>query len=673
MANSLSSIARGIGSRATAVSQGGASYGGLSPLALQYQQSGYQSGGNVGLPRDPHRFLTGQFGPQEPIHPSGIDEPEAGADRPAPRRWEYNVGWNLPTGTPGTEGLKIATFATLRSFADLYSVVRATIQMCIQEVVSTDWDIVPTKEAELAMHGNQSAQDDFARRRAEALKFWYQPDLQYPTWTSWMKALLEDLFVLDAPSLYLHPTRAKGHGPFGSNLASLDILDGSTIRPLLDTRGGTPKPPNSAYQQYLWGVPRVDLSTPMLADDEGMTTTLVDEFRGDQLLYLPFTQRSWTPYGFSNLERALIPVATGLRRQIYAMQFYTEGTIPAVYVTPGPDISTPQQIAQLQRALNNIAGDQSYKHKVIVLPPGSKIDPQKTINLADQFDQVLAAEVTMAFEKTPMDLGITPRVSAVQSPSETKEFSQINSQNTQKRGVKPRLEFLKHAIFDYVMQKLWGQTDMEWHWPGMETPEDQSIKVEVWTSLVKNGIASIDQAAVEFGLQPWGLPQTSVPMVQTASGPVPLTANVIPGSPEAQQAINQAETYGDEAPDATRQELPAAAAHAGTPQVAGQSGGQPTPAHHAAQAAQNSQTPRRTTTGPTPRPVATTAPAAKAAFAELDALRRHVHKGRRVDDWTPKALTPEIVTAVAEAGDLETGIEIGKSMARADPDRARPR
>ena len=33
----------------------------------------------------------------------------------------------------------------------------------------------------------------------------------------------------------------------------------------------------------------------------------------------------------------------------------------------------------------------------------------------------------MPFGLTPMDLGVTPRVSAVQTPSESRELSQINS------------------------------------------------------------------------------------------------------------------------------------------------------------------------------------------------------------------------------------------------------
>lgn len=665
MANNLSAVARGIGAVGSANQRAGRatspSYGEMSPLVQQYNEWSFGRPYGAALPRNPLTFESGAFSPLDPIVPVGIDTPPDGSERPMPRRWEYSVGWNMPVGTPSTEGLKIATFATLRSFADLYSVIRACISHITNEVLSTDWDIVPTAQAEKAMHGKQEKQDDFAHRRQQAMKFWSRPDPQYRDWSSWMKAVMEDHAVLDAVALYMHPTRAQGHGPFNSNLASLDLLDGSTIRPLVDMRGSTPAAPDVAYQQYVWGVPRVDLSTPLMGDEDAVQTQWVKDYRGDQLLYLPYYPRTWTPYGFSNVERALIPAATGLRRQIYAMQYYTEGTIPAVYVTPGPDISTPTQIADLQRALNNIAGDQAWKHRVIVLPTGSKTDPQKTINLADQFDQVLAAEVTMAFEMTPMDIGFTPRVSAVQSPSETKEFSQINAQKSQKRGLIPRLNFFK-AMFDFILQRVWNQSDMEWKWTGIETGEDLQVKVEVWTNLVKTGIASIDQAAAEFGIDPWGLPETTQPILITSTGPIKLSGGLEPDQQikepapptDVEQARlgghstvqhNPADATSSHPTDKPQTTKPGTASQRGAPAVV-------TPAHHAARHAEAKPNPTH--------PVA-----AKAAEAELEALVRHIRKGRGVETWVPKALSPQVMDSFRGQVELDQAITKARGVIHA--------
>jgi hypothetical protein len=187
----------------------------------------------------------------------------------------------------------------------MYSVVRACIQVRKEEIMGLDWDIVPTDEAARGMRGDAKSHEDFQDRRRKALKFFKRPDPNYHDFAGWLSAVLEDVFVIDALALYIHPSRVQGKGLLGSDLAALEVLDGSTIRPLLDVRGGTPRPPSPAYQQYLWGVPRTDLMDIILEADIEQMDEPVDEYRADQLLYLPYTRRSWTPYGFPGIERAI--------------------------------------------------------------------------------------------------------------------------------------------------------------------------------------------------------------------------------------------------------------------------------------------------------------------------------------------------------------------------------
>jgi len=475
------------------------------------------------LPRPIADFLTGAFGPLSPLSPIGIDAPPEGSERPEPRRFQYPIGWNMPLGQPGTEGLKLATFANLRQYADVYSIVRACIQLRKDEILRLEWNVVPTEQAEKEMRGDVKAYEDFQSRRAEALAFFARPDRRWHGYHSWMSAMLEDFFVCDALTLYLHPSRKKGKGLLGSDLGALETLDGTTIRPLLDIRGGTPQPPAPAYQQYLWGVPRSDFLDIILNTDVEEMDEPVDQYRADQLLYLPYVTRNWTPYGFPGVERALIPVITGLKRQTWALEYFcysddteiltregwrkfpelrgdeeyatrspagqfewqrgkddavyafdyddelvrfqsddvdalvtpnhrmlvqrsdeshttitlaekiellsaderaqlrflvpdgaqnerltvvplpqrqwysgrvycvsvpntvvlvrrngkamwcgqTEGSIPGLFIIPGPDVSTAQQIRTLQDSLNALANDTGYRHKIIVLPPGS--------------------------------------------------------------------------------------------------------------------------------------------------------------------------------------------------------------------------------------------------------------------------------------------------------------
>ncbi len=148
---------------------------GISPLVASYDAWSYGRPTGPGLDRDWAAFLSGSFGPLAPIQPVPIDQP-AESGRPEPRRFEYRVGWNMPIGVPGDEGLKLSSFQNLRTVADAYSVARTCIQTRVQEILGLEWDIIPSSDAEKSMRGDHKARADFESRRAQMLKFWRKPD-----------------------------------------------------------------------------------------------------------------------------------------------------------------------------------------------------------------------------------------------------------------------------------------------------------------------------------------------------------------------------------------------------------------------------------------------------------------------------------------------------------------
>lgn len=494
------------------------------------------------IPR-PRETFDGLFGPLQPITPLPVDRPPQGAERPAPRRWQYPVGWNMPIGVPGSEW-KLVPFATLRQYADLYSICRACIQVRKEEILALEWDIVPTAEGEKVAAADRAARAE-QEAAIRALKtFFAQPDPDYYNFHSWLSALLEEVFVVDALALYLHPSRERGKGVLGSDLAALELLDGTTIRPLLDHRGQTPRPPAPAYQQYLYGVPRVDLLDVILGRDvELLGEEPVREYRADQLLYLPYVRRTWTPYGFPPTERALIPIATGLKRQQWALDYFASGSIPGVFVVPDKSITNPQQLRQLQDALNAIAGDLAFRHQAIVLPGGSRVHETRDRALASEFDHLVIDQVAMAFDVTPSELGLMP--SGRSEGLGGSGFHRAQAALIQRKATKPLLRWLKRAVFDLVIQELCGRRDLEWHWLGLEEAEDEEKKARINQIYVQLGVKSIDEVRTELGLPPWGLPETSIPMTFGPTAPTPLA----PEPPLSHAALEEAlEDEGEEPP-----------------------------------------------------------------------------------------------------------------------------
>lgn len=684
----------------------------ISPLVASYEQWSSGRPYGTGLPRIPETFLSGAFGPLAPIAPVGIDSPDPDSGRPQPRRFPMPVAWNMPIGEPGTEAIRMAPFEALRTISDTYSVARACIELRKNEIIGLGWDIVPTREAQKSMRGSDRQHMDFAERRAEAIKFFKRPDPEkYHTFNSWLSAVLEDVFVIDALSIYLQPARMRGKGLLGSNLAALCLIDGSSVRPLLDIQGGTPQPPAPAFQIYNYGVPRVDLMTAMTGDDiNEMGESLEVEYRGDQMLYLPYTQRDWTPYGFTPLEQALVPVLSGIQRQQYQLNYFDEGTVPGMFISAGNPDMTPNQLRELQDALNAMAGDPAWKHKIIVLPANSKIDPIRPISLADQFDEVVMNQVCMAYSVMPMELGIAPKVSTTISPGAANQMAKASEQVNQRKALRPLLKWLKASIFDFVLQEICGQRDMEWMWEGLEEGVDEASEVGLLVQEVSFGLKSIDEARIQRGEQPWGLPLTSDPVYMTTRGITPIgsidpatglavggqttpeVGSIVPNTAAANTAQQrlQERTQGQSGPTAPQptsvgaterapgvpsrpsvpqigpteppppldsKEPPQEPSLAGTHAPEPDSRAKPTidnnegaPGHSASSSSVTSDKPR-------PR-------IKNQALRELDLLRRHLKKGRQFSDWTPRDVPEDVLATMdvlhTKGVDTDTVIEVGR-------------
>lgn len=654
----------------------------VSPLVASFNEWAFGRPMRV-LPRPPHEFQTGAFGPEPPLIPMPVDQ----ADETGilePRRTQYPVAWNLPVGVPGSEGLgKLASFNTLRAMADKYSVTRAAINRRVQEIIGLDWDVVPTKDAEHAMKGSATYRTDWQKRHVQMMKFWERPDRSpdspYFTWEDWAIALLEDALVTDAVSLYLHPPIPGAKGWFGSQVASLDLVDGTTIRPMYSMSGGLPSPSAVAYQQFLWGVPRSDFATIAEGRDKDELPDYVDTFASAELMYARTWPRSWSPYGFSAVEQGLMPIAIGYARQTQQLEFYTEGTVPYTYVVPGPTlVQSPQQIRQLQNALNSISGDTGWKQKVIVLPPGSKTEAMKPYDLAAQFDFYISALVAMPFGLNPLDLGMMPSMGAAANSMNMMESGRMMQQgaaNAKDRWLEPFVTFWGRQ-FNRVIRTVFRQTDMEWHWTGLEqgTTADDLINQQV--NLLKSAVITIDEARSEMGLDTFGAEWSEIPLSFSASGVTLITDSV--NAAAARAEIGQEQPTAPSSPSGTptsNQDTGGAqgAAHpragAGTPvslNVSGDRRGQPTvPSHDAARNVEHQEKPRpHNQAGGNP---------VKAMVTELEILRRLLRKGRSVESFEPQVLPKAVLDAVAaEMPDVDDAIAAGM-IAAAEVAKKAPR
>ena len=626
--------------------------------------------GAVGLPRTFDTFLSGQFSPMEPIYPVPIDISNEPSGRPQPRRFQYYVGWNLPVGTPGTEGVKLANFQLLRSIAEPQSVTRSCIELSKGDMVELDWDIVPTDDAQRAMQSNPKKRVDFEKRKAEVMEFFANPDPDnYDGFDEWLNALVEDSVVLDAVALYCQPAGGKGNGPCGSNLGALALLDGSTVRPLLASSGARPRPPQPAYQQLIWGVPRVDLMDLInLGPDATLDdikqlnpvlmelTETVDEWQADQMIYFKTNSRSFDPYGFGPNEQAILPSSIMQARMTWQWEFFRSGSLPSVWLDPGESIANAQEARQLQESINMLGGDLAGMHQVIVIPPGGKVMDQKPVDLTSQFDEWMTALIVMPFGYSISDLGITPKVASMQSPQASKAAATTAADRSVRRAVIPRAKKMKTKIFDRIIRGKLGQADMQWSWGIEEQGESRNDLVTQWTSLVHGSIASIDEGRIALEMDPLGLPETTVPLVFTAVGattlqgavqqaltaPAPPAPGQLPpgGKPGGPLALPPGEPPKPSEPGggpSTGGGKPGGKPAAGAKPKPGSA---PSPAHAGSQAVTSSPADQHNSSEQ------------KSVADELAQLRRYLRKGGDVHRFTPKAIAPAALRA-ARGGDVD--------------------
>ncbi len=639
--------------------------GGISPLVSSYDQWTFGTQSGAQLPRPQDLFTDGAFGPMTPINAMPIDMPNEASGEPDPRRTQYQVGWNMPVGIPGSEGIKLVNFQTLRGYADLASIPRACIDGRIREIVGLGFDIGPTKTAEKAMQGSDALRIDFEERRKELLSFFLDGpgpdrsyDSPYDTFESWYTSLLEDILVIDAAAIYLRPARKKGKGVMGSNIASLDLIDGSTVRPLYSLSGGRPPAPSPAYQQYIWGVPRVDLTTMILEEDLAALGEPFGRFSQSQMMYLRWHQRNWTPYGFSPLEKVILPAAISFARQQMQLEFFTEGSTPNLFVVPGSDlINTRRDIQMLQNSLNAIAGDTGWKQKIVVLPPNSKTETLKPYPQADQFDEWVTTQITMGWGYTPIDIGVAPKVAAMQSPAASKQMSQAASENSDDRWLVPFMLWQKSAIFNKIIQGYFGQHDMEVVFPGLQEGVDADAELNRHVTKIHNALESVDEARVALKHEPWGQPETSIPLVFTATGASPLGTQVAAAAATDEAAIHQTTapppTQGDDTPPEPQKPSGAEGSSSNGDQSVEDEAD--TPAHAAAVATQEPNKP------------------ATKILNELDLLKRLLNKGKALDEFEARDIPDEVMKSVAALlpHGIDTAIAHGVSMVEAARKRNR--
>lgn len=428
--------------------------------------------------------LSGQsatdfFGPGQPLPPVAQEQAKG-------RAFDFQYGVNLQQKPRANEPV---TFETMRSLADSYDLLRLIIETRKDQLVALPWAIKIRDDKSTPEREDQKPDAD-AQAITEFLRF---PDQEH-TWDTWLRMLLEDLFVIDAPTIYPRMNR-------GGGLYALELVDGATVKRILDSTGRTPVPPDPAYQQVIKGLPAVDYSR-------------------DELLYLPRNPRTNRVYGYSPVEQIIMTVNIGLRRQLLQLDTFTSGTVPDALMST-PKEWSPQQIAEFQSYWDALLeGNSAERRKMRFVPGEMQATLLKQDSLKDDFDEWLARVVCFAFSVNP-----TPFLKQQNRATADNAAEQAISE-----GLTPLRRWVKNTL-DLALAKYWQRPDLEFAWADQEAP-DPLEKAQIDKIYLDAGALHPDEVRADLGRPPLTAEQKADMAPPPPVGPdgKPLTPGKKPGA-----------------------------------------------------------------------------------------------------------------------------------------------
>lgn len=408
-------------------------------------------------------FQTAFFGPLTPITPvtSLANEP--------PRQFQYQAGSNVSYIPRSSEGL--TPFSWMINVAEMYDTASMCIQARCDEMVSYEWDIVAIDKDDLPSGGEVS----------EARAFLMKPDGEH-RWDVWVGMLMEELLVTDALTIYRQRTR-KGE------ILALDLVDGSTTKPLVDARGRRPLDPKApAFQQVMYG-------------------QVIGEYTAEQMLYEPKNQRTRSMYGKSPTEHLIMTINRALRRQSFDLHYYTDGNIPEALISL-PDLD-PDQIEVIQAWFDNILTAPENRRRVHFIPGQSRLTPYefKKPIIDPLIEQFLDQRVLAMYGVMPSALGFT---------YDANRASAGISENVELRRRIPYLRFVSGVLTEVLHEQGWKKCKLQFL---AEKPdEDRYRQAQIDEIYSRIGKESVDEMRIRDNQKPWGVGA----YVLTGVGPVPL-------------------------------------------------------------------------------------------------------------------------------------------------------
>lgn len=402
---------------------------------------------------------TGDYSQVTPIKmnyniANGPGQPFINVQSELDQLWSYNSMYNTAI-TP--RAFESDSFDELRFLANSNSIIRYCIEERKRQLTQLRFTV-----------RNIDKTKPIDERCKLVEKLLNKPCSLYPNFRSFLSAWLEDMFTIDAVAI-------KPVYDYNQNVKGIELFDASNISIKINERGQIPDFPQTAYQFVAKGLNEIQ------------------SYNVQQLLYSRFTPRTYTPYGYSQIEQLADTIETLLLRTNYLKTFFSDGTLPESIIT-APEDWRPTQVAQFQEYWNNLyqgTRNIAKKHRTKFLAHGMQVLQTKQFELKQEYDEWLARVICSVFGIPP-----TPFV---------KETSKATASTMQEVSVGAGngtiLNHIESTLTDLIQNYI-GYEDLEFAFIRPDSVDD--LKKAQIAQLATGGkqIWTVNEARAKYGLGP---------------------------------------------------------------------------------------------------------------------------------------------------------------------------
>ena len=246
-----------------------------------------------------------------------------------------------------------------------------------------------------------------------------------------------------------------------------------------------------------------------------LKSLLAVDYSAYDIIYRPRNVRAHRVYGYSPVQQVLMTVNIALRRQLWQLDYFSEGSIPDALIGV-PTSWTPDQIKQFQDYWDTeFAGDLAKRRRAKFVPgeAAAKVVQTKEPSHKDDFDEWLARIICYAFSVPPQwAVKLMNRATADNQSAQAED-----------EGLEPTKEWVKDLI-DEIIAEEFASPDLELAWLDEDEADPKGMEA-VLEGRLKLGAVTLNEMRDALGLDPYTNAAADRPMVLTTTGYMPIEAN----------------------------------------------------------------------------------------------------------------------------------------------------